>query len=73
MVEDEVKELAMKEEFKALEKNQIWELVSILEDVKLIFCKWVYKIKRLSNGSNERYKAQHIARGFSHQYGLGYD
>ncbi|KAE8706377.1 hypothetical protein F3Y22_tig00110393pilonHSYRG00025 [Hibiscus syriacus] len=64
---------AMKEEIDALQQNQTWDLVLKIKDVKLISCKWVYKIKRRPDGSIERYKARLVARGFSQQYELDYD
>jgi hypothetical protein len=64
---------AMEEEFAALEQNQTWVLVPKPTDVKPISCKWIYKIKRRTDGVIERYKARLVARGFSQQYGLDYD
>lgn len=64
---------AMKEEIAALKRNQTWELVPKLRDVEPISCKWVYKIKRRTDGLIERHKARLVARGFSQQYGLDYD
>lgn len=65
--------LAMKEEMKALVKNQSWDLIPKPKDVKPISCKWLYKIKTRPDGSIERYKARLVARDFSQQYGLDYD
>ena len=38
----------------------------------MVHCKWVYKIKRGSDGSIARYKARLVAKGFLQQYGLDY-
>ncbi|GJX59599.1 PLAC8 family protein [Tanacetum coccineum] len=64
---------AMEEKLDALERNQTWELSPKPKDVKPISCKWVYKIKRRTDRSVERYKVRLVARGFSQQYGLDYD
>jgi histone deacetylase 1/2 len=55
---------AMDEEMAALDANAIWELVAILEDKKVIGCKWVYKVKHNANGSVSRYKARLVAKGY---------
>jgi histone deacetylase 1/2 len=39
----------------------------------IIDCKWVFKIKRKSDGSIERYKARLVAKGFKQRYGIDYE
>jgi len=64
---------AMNDEMNALIKNQTWDLVPKLMEVKHITCKWVYKIKRKADSSVDRYKARLVARKFSQKYGEDYD
>jgi hypothetical protein len=54
----------MADEISALERTGTCDLVSYLPRVRLITCKWVYKVKTRSDGSLERCKARLIARGF---------
>lgn len=66
-------EVAMQEEVEALKKNETWELVPKPENCKPITCKWVYRLKKKSDGTIDRCKARLVARGFSQSYGLDYE
>jgi hypothetical protein len=48
---------AMDSEFSALIRNKTWHLVPPSKDRNLIDFKWVFKIKRKTDGSIDRYKA----------------
>jgi Reverse transcriptase (RNA-dependent DNA polymerase) len=63
---------AMVTELDALAKNQTWTLVPHNEDSNVVSCKWVFKTKRRSDGSVERYKARLVAKGYTQEKGLDY-
>ncbi|CAL8117065.1 unnamed protein product [Prunus armeniaca] len=48
----------------ALESNLTWSLVPLPANKCPIGCKWVYKVKRNSNGSIEHFKALLVAKGY---------
>lgn len=48
---------AMKSEVDAFEQNRMWTLTIVPLGKKPLGCKWVYKIKWMSDGSMEGYKA----------------
>ncbi|KAM1089876.1 hypothetical protein ACFX19_017791 [Malus domestica] len=62
----------MADEFTALQHSGTWTLVPFHPTMNVLPNKWVYKIKRRSNGSIERYKARLVANGFHQQEGLDY-
>jgi hypothetical protein len=62
----------MKEEVTALHAQSTWSLVSLPTNRNLVGCKWIYKIKRHSDGSIARHKARLVAKGFNQEPGLDY-
>jgi len=64
---------AMQSEFDALIRNKTWDLVPRPRDANLIRCMWIFKHKKNSNGSFERYKARLICDGRSQVAGVDCD
>jgi histone deacetylase 1/2 len=65
---------AMDKEYDALMKNRTWHLVPEPSGNKnIIDCKWVYKVKKNSDGTINRYKARLVAKGFKQRYGIDYE
>ena len=64
---------AMDEKIDALDVNETWDLVPLLEGKNVIDYKWVYKVKYNSDGTVSRYKARLVAKGYAHTYGIDYE
>lgn len=64
---------AMKSEFDALIRNKTWDLVPRPCDANLIRCMWIFKHKKNSDGSFERYKARLVCDGRSQVAGVDCD
>ena len=62
----------MKTKVEALELNQTWAIVDLPPNIKPIRCKWVYKIKRLLDGSVKHYKACFVAKGYAQTERIDY-
>lgn len=62
----------MNYEYSVLVKNNTWKLVLPPSDKNVIGCKWVFKVKRHSDGSTSRYKARVVANGFHQKPGFDY-
>jgi hypothetical protein len=63
----------MDAEIQALQHNNTWRLVPPIKGANVIDCRWVYKIKRKSDGSIDKYKARLVAKGFKRMYGVDYE
>ncbi|KAK1555457.1 hypothetical protein Q3G72_026733 [Acer saccharum] len=62
----------MTKECNALIKNGTRELVQHTANTNVIGCKWIFRIKRKSDGSIDRYKARLVTKGFNQQPGIDY-
>lgn len=64
---------AINEEYSSLIKNKTWSICDLPKGRKPVSCKWVFKLKRKSNGDIDKYKARLVARGFSQSAGFDYN
>jgi len=64
---------AMDSEYKSLMENKTWTLVSLPKGRKALKNRWVYVIKRGSDGSIERFKARLVIKGFLQRFGIDYN
>ena len=66
-------ELSMQEEVDFLVTNDTWTLVDLPSNAYTLGGKWVYKIKRGSQGEIARYKARWVVRGFGQREGIDFN
>ena len=60
----------MEREITSLKGNDVWELVKLSQNRKVVGSKWVFKVKVDANGQVNRYKVVH---GFSQIKELDFD
>lgn len=64
---------ACKDEITSIEKNIVWDLVDLPYGIKPIGLRWIFKIKRNSDGSINKFKARLVAKGYVQQYGIDFE
>jgi hypothetical protein len=62
----------IKTEYDSLVSRNTWKLVPRAACRELVDSKWVFKVKRDSNGNTATYKANLVARGFTQEHGVDY-
>jgi Reverse transcriptase (RNA-dependent DNA polymerase) len=63
----------MIEEIESIEENKTWSLVKPVEGQKTIGLKWVFKLKKDSEGRIAKHKARLVAKGYVQQHGIDFE
>lgn len=61
------------DEIDSIKRNQTWSLVDLPYGAKPIGLKWVFKIKRNSDGSINKHKVRVVAKGYVQRYGVDFE
>ena len=63
----------MHDEMNSLENNQIYELVELPKEKKVLKNKWVFKLKKDDSGKVVKYKARLVVKGFLQKKGVDFN
>ncbi|GJR87202.1 retrotransposon protein, putative, ty1-copia subclass [Tanacetum coccineum] len=64
---------AMNAKMQSMKDNQVWRLVDLHPDCKIVGSKWLFKKKTDMDGNVHTYKARLVAKGFTQLYGVDYE
>ena len=64
---------ACEDEISSIVKNKTWNLVELPAGARAIGLKWIFKIKRNSDGSINKYKARLVAKGYIQRHGIDFE
>lgn len=62
----------MNKEVTALKLKNTWDIVKRPENVNVVDCRWVYKIKYSPDRSEAKLKSRVVAKGFTQEYGVDF-
>jgi hypothetical protein len=63
----------MESEMNSIRANGTWDLVELSRNRKALPCKWVFRLKQVSDSSDPKYKARIVTKGFRQEYGVDFD
>lgn len=72
-VEEKVWRDACADEIESIVKNNTWDLVDLPAGAKAIGLKWIFKVKRNSDGSINKYKSRLVAKGYIQRHGIDFE
>eukprot|EP00253_Pinus_taeda_P004602 PITA_04602 len=55
----------MVEEYDSIIRNNVWDVVLRMEEKSMVSSRWLYKVKKVVDGSVENHKARFVAHGVS--------
>lgn len=64
---------AMKQEIDSIEENKTWQLTELPAGHKAIGLKWVFKLKKDTNGDIIKHKVCLVAKGYVQKQGIDYE
>lgn len=56
---------AMVEEYDSIIINSVWDMVPRTTNKSVVNSRWLYKVKKVADGSVEKHKSRFVAKGFS--------
>lgn len=72
-MEEKVWRDACEDEISSIIKNKTWELVDLPKGAKPIGLKWIFKIKRNSDGTINKHKLRLVAKGYIQRHGIDFE
>lgn len=64
---------AIESELSSLHKAKVWDLVPPPQGCNIVGCRPVFKIKRLADGTIDRYKVRYVAQGYNQVEGVDFN
>ena len=57
----------------SIRENKTWDLFELPKNRRALPCKWVYRLKEMSNLTNPKYKARLIVKECRQEYDVDFD
>jgi hypothetical protein len=57
----------------SIRANRTWDLVELPQNRKALPCKWVFRLKKVSDSSSPKYKVLIVVKGFRQEHSVDFD